>query len=222
MILQGRVRVNRKTIDELGARADPYSDKIEVDGELIRFKTPSTYVLLNKPKNYISALKDPQNRPLVTELLKKVKRRVFPVGRLDYDAEGVLLLTDDGELANRLVHPRYKVKKKYLVKVRDVPDEKDLRRLREGVYLSDGRTNPAIVKLVRETRENSWIEITVTEGRNRLIKRMCERVGHPVSKLKRIEFAGFKLHRLKPGEYRFLSAEEVARLKKTAFDKAKG
>ncbi|MBI5826283.1 MAG: rRNA pseudouridine synthase [Deltaproteobacteria bacterium] len=169
-------------------------------------------MLLNKPKGYISAVADPLKRPVVTDLLK-VRERVFPVGRLDYDAEGALILTNDGELSNRLIHPKFKVPKKYLVKVRDVPTDEDLQKLRKGVYLDDGRTLPADAKFVRKTQENSWIELTVTEGRNRLVKRMCMAIGHPVSKLKRMEFAGIKLGALEAGQWRFLTPKEVERLK---------
>jgi pseudouridine synthase len=213
MILEGRVRVNRKTISILGTKVDPETDRIEVDGRTISLKGPGVYILLNKPRGCISALSDPLGRPVITDLVKKVKRKIFPVGRLDYDCEGTLVLTNDGELTNRLIHPRFSVPKKYLVKVKDVPDEKDLARLERGVYLEDGRTLPAKARLVRTTRENSWIELTVTEGRNRLVKRMCQAVGHPVAKLKRVEFAGVKLGRLKPGQFRYLTDKEVERLK---------
>ena len=131
------------------------------------------------------------------------------MGRLDYDAEGVMLLTNDGEFCDKLIHPKYHVPKKYLVKVRNIPDEATLQKLRDGVYLDDGRTRPATVKFVRKTEGNAWIEIIVTEGKNRLIKRMCQRVGHPVNKLKRIEFAGIGLGKLALGEWRFLTAKEV-------------
>ncbi len=187
-----------------------------MDGKPIsprRVEGPRTYLLLNKPKGCISALSDPEGRPVVTDLVKKVKARVFPVGRLDYDAEGVLLLTDDGELMERLIHPRYKIPKKYHVKVRNVPDEKTLARLERGVSLEDGKTHPARARLLRTTRENSWIELTVTEGRTRLVKRMCQRVGHPVTKLKRVEFAGLRPGGLKPGEFRHLTKKEVERLR---------
>ncbi len=205
--------VNRVTVTELGAKADPEKDLIQVDGRDIALpKGPPVYLLLNKPKGVISALADPLGRPVVTELVK-TKARVFPVGRLDYDAEGVLLLTNDGELTNRLIHPKFSVPKTYLVKVRNVPTEATLAKLEKGVYLEDGRTLPAKARLVRKTKENSWLELTVTEGRNRLVKRMCMAVGHPVAKLKRVEFAGIKLGALKPGEYRALSAKEVERLK---------
>ncbi len=197
---------------ELGAKADPAKDRIEVDGRNISFKGPLVYMLLNKPKGCISAVADPLGRPVVTDLVKS-RERVFPIGRLDYDAEGALILTNDGELTNRLIHPKFKVPKKYLVKVRDVPTDEDLQKLRKGVYLDDGRTLPADAKFVRKTQENSWIELTVTEGRNRLVKRMCMAIGHPVSKLKRMEFAGIKLGALEAGQWRFLTPKEVERLK---------
>lgn len=216
MITQGRVTVNGKAVTELGAKADPTKDRIVVDGEVISFGGPRRYILLNKPKGYITSLSDPRGRPVVTDLLKRLKARVFPVGRLDYDTEGVLLMTNDGELTNRLIHPRYKIPKTYLVKVRDVPDAGDIEKLSQGVYLEDGRTAPAIVRFVRSTKENSWIEITVTEGKNQLIKRMCMRIGHPVNKLKRIRFAGLSLGSLKIGEARPLTEIELTKLKAVA------
>ncbi len=205
--------MNGKVVTSLGVKVDPEKDRIDIDGKRLVVRDTRIYILLYKPKGYISALSDPLRRPVVVDLLKKVKRRVFPVGRLDWDAEGALLVTNDGELSNRLTHPRFKVPKKYLVKVKDVPDEKDLRRLERGVYLDDGRTMPARVRFLRETRSNSWIELTVFEGRNRLVKRMCMAVGHPVIKLKRIEFAGLKIKGMKPGEYRYLTEKEIDRLR---------
>ncbi len=213
MILEGRVRLNRRVVGELGTKADPLTDRIEVDGRLISTGAPRVYILLNKPKGTISSVTDPRKRPVVVDLVSRVKQKVFPVGRLDYDAEGVLLLTNDGELANRLTHPRHSVPKKYLVKVKDVPDEKDMKKLSRGVHLEDGRTLPAKVRFVRKTRENSWIELTVVEGRNRLVKRMCQAVGHPVMKLKRVEFAGLGLGGLKPGQWRYLTHAEVEMLR---------
>lgn len=176
---------------------------------------PRVYILLNKPKGFISALSDPEKRPVVTDLIKKVKARVYPVGRLDFDAEGVLLLTNDGELSNRLIHPSRLVPKTYLVKVRGVPTEKALEKLEKGVFLEDGKTMPAKARLARETKQkqNSWIELTVVEGRNHLVKRMCASVGHMVSKIKRVDFAGIKLGGLKPGEWRFLTERELDRLR---------
>jgi pseudouridine synthase len=201
-------------VTELGTRVDPLQDVIVVDGEKItRPGGPPVYILLNKPRGCISALSDPLGRPVVTDLLKKMRARVYPVGRLDYDAEGALLLTNDGELANRLIHPRYAVPKRYLVKVKGVPSSAALGKLERGVRLEDGLTLPAKTRLVTTTKENSWIELTVTEGRNRLVKRMCLAVGHPVSKLKRVAFAGIKTTGLKPGEFRPLTTKEIERLK---------
>lgn len=205
--------VNRETVTELGAKADPSKDRITVDGKLISSSGPKIYVLLNKPKGYISSVSDPENRPVVVDLLTKVKGRVYPVGRLDYDAEGVLLLTNDGDFSNKLIHPNFKVAKKYLVKVRDVPSKEDIDKLEKGVWLDDGKTLPAKAHLVRQTKENSWIELTVFEGRNRLVKRMCQAVGHPVAKLQRVEFAGIRLGNMKPGDWRFLTPAEIERLK---------
>lgn len=209
----------------MGSKADPEKDRITLDGRLISSgidskSIPNIYILLNKPKGVISTVSDPQGRPTVVDLVKlganfkSISRlRVFPIGRLDYDAEGVLLLTNDGELTNKLIHPKYKIPKKYLVKVSDIPDQKDIVKLKRGVYLEDGRTAPADAKFIRSTKTNSWIELTVYEGRNRLIKRMCFALGHSVLKLQRIEFAGIKLGDLKPGNFRMLTISEVARLK---------
>jgi len=199
-------------IAETGAKVDPYVDKIVVDGMAVpKPSRRKTYILLNKPKSVISSLSDPEGRPVVTDFIK-TEKRVFPVGRLDYDAEGVLLMTDDGELANRLIHPRYGVAKRYLVKVRNLPSPETLERLREGVHIEGGKTRPARVKFIRKTEANAWLEIIVSEGRNRLIKKMCMAVGHPVTKLKRVEFAGIGIGSLKPGECRRLTEHEVERL----------
>ena len=218
MITDGRVTVNGKVVTTLGTKADRGKDSIKVDGKLVtsRGGDDRVYILLNKPKGYITALTDPHQRPLVIDLLPRVKERVYPVGRLDYDTEGVLLLTNDGDLSNRLLHPRYKVPKVYLVKVRGVTNERTLDKLRRGVTLADGRTKPAEVKFIKkatETANNSWIEITLLEGRNRLVRRMCEAVGHPVNKLKRTAFADLTAGSLKVGSYRRLRLSEIKRLK---------
>lgn len=206
---------------ELGTKADPEKDRITVDGRVISHaqeKIEKIYLLLNKPKGVISTVSDPEGRPTVIDLVKKIKQRVFPVGRLDFDAEGVMLLTNDGELANKLIHPKYKVPKKYLVKVSDVPDEKDMAKLRRGIYIDGSRTLPAEARFIKATKTgaNSWIELTVFEGRNRLVKKMCFAIGHSVLKLQRVEFAGIKLGSLKPGEFRMLTKSEVGKLKNIA------
>lgn len=199
----------------MGTKADIAKDRITVGGKLLSHaqgKGEKVYILLNKPKGYISTASDPQGRPTVIDLVKKIKTRVFPVGRLDYDAEGALLLTNDGELTNKLIHPKYHIPKKYLVKVSDTPDQKDIAKLKRGVYLEDGRTLPAEAKFIKATKTNSWIELTVYEGRNRLVKRMCFAIGHSVLKLQRTEFAGLKLGSLRPGDFRALTKSEVEKL----------
>ena len=209
-------------VTELGTKADPEKDRITVDGRVLSHaqeKSEKVYILLNKPKGYISTVSDPQGRPTVIDLVKKIKTRIFPVGRLDYDAEGALLFTNDGELANKLIHPKYHIPKKYLVKVSDAPDQKDIAKLKKGVYLEDGRTLPAEAKFIKATKTNSWIELTVYEGRNRLVKRMCFAIGHSVLKLQRTEFAGIKLGSLKPGGFRLLTMDEVERLKNTVSER---
>jgi pseudouridine synthase len=199
----------------MGVKVDLDVDVVTVDGRrLTGHNAPRLYILLNKPKGMISALSDPEKRPVVTDLLKGIKTRVWPVGRLDYDAEGALLLTNDGDLCNRLIHPRYSIPKRYMVKVRGVPSGAKLAKLERGISLEDGRTLPCKARFDRHTntKENSWIELTVYEGRNRLVKRMCQAIGHPVNKLKRLEFAGLNIRGLKLGKHRKLTRAEVTRL----------
>jgi 23S rRNA pseudouridine2605 synthase len=215
MILEGRVTVNG-VVATLGMKADLARDHIKVDGKLIRGKEPNVYIMFNKPRRCITSMYDPKGRPTIGDFLKRVKVRVFPVGRLDYNSEGLLIMTNDGELANALLHPRNKVTKTYIVKVDGVLDDKDMVKLESGIKLEDGITAPAKVRKIRKTETNSWIEITIYEGRRRQIRRMLERVGHPVLKLKRIRVDGLELGNLPPGAFRYLSPEEIKRLKKEA------
>jgi pseudouridine synthase len=212
-ILEGRVKVNGRVVTELGSKADPERDHVKVDGKLIHFKQPRAYLILNKPKGYVTTLSDPEGRPTVLDLLKGVRQRVFPVGRLDYDTEGLLLLTNDGDLAHALMHPSYEVPKTYLAKVKGVLTDDKIKKLEKGVPLPDGKTAPCSIKKVRKTQENSWLEVTLHEGKKRQVRRMLERVGHPVLKLKRIRYAFLELAGLLPGQYRHLSPQEVKRLK---------
>jgi 23S rRNA pseudouridine2605 synthase len=212
LIQEGRVSVDGRTITKLGTLADLEKNKIRFDGKLIIGNKEKIYILLNKPQNYITSLDDPQDRPKVIDLLKKVHVRVFPVGRLDFDAEGLLLLTNDGVLAQRLLHPSFSVPRTYLVKVKGMPDAMMIKNLRAGIHLSDGITSPAKVVLFAKTKNNSWARVTVTEGRNKLIKRMFAHLGHPVLKLKRITFGPFALGNLKPGHYVVLPPGEVKKL----------
>lgn len=213
MIIAGRITVNGQ-IATLGMKADPAKDHIKVDRKLLIKPEPKVYLLLNKPKSVVTSLYDPEGRSTVKDFLKKIKYRVYPVGRLDYDSEGLLLLTNDGDFANAILHPSKKIPKTYLVKVKGVLEEAEIDKLRTGVKLIDGFTAPAKVKKIGTTENNSWIEMTMHEGRKRQIRRMLETIGHNVLKLKRIKINGIALGNLKPGEYRYLTPEELSKIKK--------
>ncbi len=215
IILAGRVAVNGIVIDELGAKADPDRDRIAVDGREVGQTGDRIYLVLYKPAGYMTTLKDPQGRPLVTDLLKGVRERVYPVGRLDYNTEGLLLLTNDGEWANAMAHPRHEVDKEYHVRVRGKVSAQQLDQLAAGVMLDDGETAPATVAVVRESENNTWVSITIHEGRYRQVRRMCEAVGLTVVRLKRVRYGFLGLKGLRTGEYRFLTAEEAARLRRS-------
>jgi pseudouridine synthase len=189
-------------------------DAIRVDNRLISRLEPKVTLVLNKPKEVLTTSHDPKGRRTTAELVRKMKARVFPVGRLDYHTEGLLILTNDGELAHHLQHPRYGIPKTYQTKVKGLPDAWALKRLRSGVVLDGRRTAPASVKKTGTTGKNSWLEITVTEGRNRQVRRMCAVVGHPVLKLKRIRYGPIRLGNLKPGFYRDLTPAEIEKLRK--------
>jgi 23S rRNA pseudouridine2605 synthase len=200
----------------MGVRVDPARDTIRVDGERIPgFPRNHTYLLLNKPRGFVTTLADPRGRPTVLDLLRGVERRVFPVGRLDFNSEGLLLLTDDGELARTLMHPASEVEKTYAVKVRGTPGRDSLQRLRSGVRLGCDRARPARVTLTKPG-PNSWLEVTVTEGRKHQVRRMLRAVGHPVVKLRRVRYAGVRLGDLRPGAVRRLSRSEVELLRRAA------
>jgi len=211
-IREGRVVVNGKKVYQLGTKVDPEKDTVKVDNKLVSL-SKRIYILLHKPKRYITSAHDPLGRPVVMDILPELGTKVFPVGRLDYDAEGLVLLTNDGDLAQKLQHPKYQVPRTYMVKVKGIPTLKDLSPLTKGIKLEDGVTLPAKIKKLKESENNSWVEITVREGRTHLVKRMFARIGYPVLKLIRIGFDGLKLNNLPPGQFRFLRQEEVAKLK---------
>lgn len=214
MIREGRVVVNGQ-VATLGQKADPERDEILVDGKPLPPPPRKAYYLLYKPKGVITSLKDPQGRPTVRDLLKGIRERVFPVGRLDWDSEGLLLLTNDGELANKLLHPRYGVPRRYLVKVRGRPGEEVLQRLREGgVSLEDGPSPPMEVKKIKTNRVSTWLALTLREGRNRIVRRTLEALGHPVLRLLRVGFGPLSLKGLRPGGWRPLTEREVEELRK--------
>jgi 23S rRNA pseudouridine2605 synthase len=217
LITSGHVQVNGTTITELGSKADAETDHIRVNGKLLqREQQRHVYLLLNKPKGYVTTMNDPEKRPTVMDLVRGVKGRVYPVGRLDYASEGLLLLINDGELANRLMKAASHVPKTYVVKVAGTPTEEAIAKLRAGISIAtdDGkrvRTGPAAVRIVKQAA-NPWYEITLIEGRNRQIRRMFEAVGHHVEKIKRVRYGPLTLD-VPPGEYRSLTLKEVQRLK---------
>ena len=216
LITSGRVAVNGQTVTELGTKADPEHDHIRVDGKLLHGQQRLTYLLLNKPKGFVTTNKDPEGRPTVMNLLAGVKSRVYPVGRLDYASEGLLVLTNDGNLAATLMKAASHVAKTYLVKVSGTPSEEALAKLRRGVSIStdDGRrvrTAPARIRVIKEAN-NPWYEVTLIEGRNRQIRRMFEQVGHHVEKIKRVRYGPLQLD-VPPGKYRLLTPKEVSKLR---------
>ncbi len=204
--------VNGRTA-RIGEKADPSRDHIKVDGHRISRSSEKIYILLNKPKRTVTTTQDPEGRTTVFDLIQAPQGRLFPVGRLDYDAEGFLLLTNDGELAHSLSHPSFGIPRTYQVKIKGKPSPAEIRKLSQGIYLEDGRTAPCRIKTLRETEDKQWLEMVLYEGRNRQIKRMWEKIGYPVLKLKRIAFAGLSLGRLRPREYRNLRPREVKQLK---------
>ena len=215
LIAEGRVSVNGETVQTMGVKADPTTDDIRVDGRRIKLTERRRYILLNKPKGYVTTRSDPQRRPTVIDLLAGVREYIYPVGRLDYDSEGLLLLTNDGDLAARLTHPRHGVERTYEVRVTGMPARDALDRLRKGVPLDSRRTLPATVVLLNAGRRDrdGILLLTIREGRNRQVRRMCEAVGHPVQSLKRTRIGPIADRRLKPGQWRELTAAEIDKLK---------
>jgi pseudouridine synthase len=226
LIAEGRVSVNGTTVREMGTKADQASDDIRVDGRRITSAGPFRYILLNKPAGYVTTRSDPQRRPTVIDLLRGVREYVYPVGRLDYDTEGLLLFTNDGDLAAKLTHPRHGIERTYEARVAGVPDAEAIERLRTGIPLDGRRTLPADVALLQRGRPSTSLRtgddrdgvlvMTIREGRNRQVRRMCEAVGHPVRALTRTRIGPIRDKRLKPGMWRDLTVEEIRSLQRAA------
>lgn len=216
LIEDGQVKVNGKTVKELGTKVSP-SDEIEVDGVPIDKEEP-VYFLFYKPSGVISSVKDEKGRKVVTDYFAEIEQRIFPVGRLDYDTSGLILLTNDGDFANTLMHPKFHVDKHYVAKVRGIPSKEELRKLSNGIRLEDGYTAPAKVKLKSMDRRKNTaiIEMTIHEGRNRQVRRMFEAIGYPVQKLKREGYGYLDLKGLNPGEARELTPHEVKQIRNLA------
>ena len=215
MISAGRIKVNDRVVREPGSKANWGEDSIRVDGKEIPKPSDRTYLILNKPFGYICSLKDPEGRAIVTELLKGVPQRVYPVGRLDFDTLGLLLLTNDGDLAHRLTHPRYHVPRTYKATVEGMVTKEALGSLRKGIMLEDGFSGRSNASLVGESGGKSVIRLTVTQGRNRLVRRMIEAVGYQTVHLIRTGFGTLDLGNLKPGQYRHLEPDELLALKRS-------
>jgi len=219
LIVDGRVRVNGRIVTELGSKADARKDRIDVDNKRDVLEKPAYYVL-NKPREVVTTLDDPEGRDSIADLVRAIPERVFPVGRLDYHTSGALLLTNDGDLAEALMRPKTGVPKVYAAKLKGHIDVPELDQLRNGVVLDDGyTTRKADVFVLREEPRNTWVQITLTEGKNRQVHRMCEAIGHRVQRLVRVSFAGIDCEGLRPGDHRPLRARELDKLKKTYLKK---
>jgi len=212
LITEGQVKVNGVVMTELGAKADPEKDVVKVGNKVVKPRTEMLYLLMNKPRRCITSLKDPQGRKTVIDFLPKELKRVYPVGRLDYDTEGLLLLTNDGEFSNAVMHPGGKVPKSYEVKLKGIMPDEAIEQLVSGVKLEDGMTAPARVRKMKLTDANSWLEITIHEGRYRQIRRMCEKLGHDVLKLRRTKVGPLDLKGVPIGGFRELTPGEVRAL----------
>lgn len=228
LILSGRVQVNGQIVTELGTKADLEQDHIRVDGKLLHGAEQHKYFMLNKPKGYVTTVSDPEGRPTVMKFFERAGARLYPVGRLDYLSEGLIVITNDGEMANGLTRAANKVEKTYLVKVSGQPDEEAIEQLRAGVMIDRGRrgsfegrvmTQPAQIRQIRQG-ENPWYEVVLTEGRNRELRKMFEEVGHHVEKIRRVGFGPLVLD-VEPGEFRELTEREVLALKRAASGRAK-
>jgi 23S rRNA pseudouridine2605 synthase len=220
LIEKGQVSVNGKIVRELGSKADLDEDLIQVDGRTIHEKQEKVYYLLYKPAGCVTTLSDPEKRATIRTYLEHIPERVYPVGRLDYDAEGALIVTNDGELAHQLMHPRYGVRRTYLAKVHGVPKEEQIERLLKGVRLEDGRARALEAEIHSRTPRNTWVRVVVAEGRQHLVKRLMEAVGAPVQKLYRADYGGIAVAGMRPGEVRDLTRAELQHLRDQAGKKA--
>ncbi|HOS68558.1 MAG TPA: pseudouridine synthase [Bacillota bacterium] len=213
MIYAGKVKVNGRLVTEPGLKIDKDRDVIEVDGNIIKSPEKKIYILLNKPSGYITSVKDQFGRPTVLDLLKGISTRVFPIGRLDYDTEGLLILSNDGELTYRITHPKHSIDKTYRALVRGEVKGEDIKIFERGMAIEDYITAPAKMEIVRYSKGNSVIDITIHEGRNRQVRKMCSAIGHEVIRLRRIKIGDIGLGGLKTGEWRYLKDSEIRYLK---------
>ena len=210
-IRDGRVRVNGQVVIKMGVLVTA-NDIIEVDGKAIKLESKKVYIILHKPKDYITSVSDPRGRKTVIDLISGIEERIYPVGRLDYDSSGLLFLTNDGEFAHYLMHPKHEILKTYIVTVKGEPSPKAIQSLKNGIRIENYVTAPAYVNVLSLYENKSKLEITIHEGRNRQVRKMCEKIGNPVIRLKRVTYGGVELGNLKPGEWRFLTESEIKQL----------
>lgn len=213
IILEKRVMVNGEIINKLGVKINPEKDKVIVDGKTIYTEEDKKYILLNKPVGYITTVKDEFNRAKVMDLIKGIEERIYPVGRLDYDTSGLLLLTNDGEITHKLTHPSNEIKKRYISKVKGVPTSSELKKFRNGLKIDNYITSKAEISLLKECGNTSIIVMEIHEGKNRQIRKMCAAINHPIIQLKRIAIGDLKLGNLDTGSWRYLSRKEIKYLK---------
>lgn len=214
MIRDGLVKVNNKTVTELGTTIDPHKDTVKVNGKRIKLESRKIYIMLNKPVGYVTTLKDENKRRIVTDLIEGVSERIYPVGRLDADTSGLLLLTNDGDIAYKITHPSTKILKRYIAIVEGTPNKYELEKFRKGIVIDKKPTAEAYIKILKKFDDESILDIRIHEGRNRQVKKMCEAINHPVKKLKRISIGEIELGGLDIGNWRYLNDEEIAYLKK--------
>lgn len=213
MITQGLVKVNDKIVIELGTKVDPKVDRVKVNDKLIRLETKKVYVLLNKPIGYMCTMDDEKDRNIVTDLIEGIEERIYPVGRLDADTTGLLLLTNDGDLAYKITHPKNEIVKRYIAIVEGVPNRMELEQFRRGLMIDGKPTAEAFIKIAKRYDDEAILEIAIHEGRNRQVKKMCEMINHPVKKLKRIAIGNIEIGGLEIGSWRHLEEEELKYLK---------
>lgn len=214
LILAGLVKVNGKIVRELGVKVNPDRDKVMYEDKLVKIQKKKVYILLNKPAGYISAARDQFDNPSILHLIKDINVRLYPVGRLDKDTTGAIILTNDGDFSYKLTHPKHEISKTYIAEVEGVPTVEEMRTFAKGVYIDGRKTYPAKIRIVKETKKNSIVEIIIHEGRNRQVKKMCEEIGHKVISLHRQAIGKITIDNVKEGSFRYLTDKEIEMLKR--------
>lgn len=211
-ILSGKVTVNGVIVTELGVKVNENSDIVQFDNKTVTPEEKKIYIALNKPTGYVSTVKDEKNRKTILDLVK-VKERIYPIGRLDYDTSGLILLTNDGDLYNKIIHPREEKNKVYIAKIMGIPNEEELFEFRSGIVIDNYKTSPCKINILKNENKTCTVKIVIHEGRNRQIRKMCDSINHPVISLRRLEVAGIKLGNLQEGKWRYLTVDEIMHLK---------